>query len=206
MLCYISIVIVFIPFSSCDICSKKVSCPAFNDTLLVQWFPYQLNDRLKFNSTAGQSQLFLLNSVSSSGPHPSTTDRGICHAEKDISSAERDSLGQSYFDLRLLQQDQYGTHRAVSFRLLGVNFQGTELGETGFANAFTYAYNDPNINATLQYYNSIQLNGKTFNKVQSIMLDTTVAKKPFVYKLYISRQAGLIAYETSGPSLLWLKE
>ncbi|MEO7445709.1 MAG: hypothetical protein ABIT96_10070, partial [Ferruginibacter sp.] len=56
-----------------------------------------------------------------------------------------------------------------------------------------------------QFYNSLTLNSRTFNQVQCLDY-STLQTTPGVYKFYISKNAGLVAYETYPELKLWVKQ
>lgn len=197
-------IIFALTFWSCNICTKKVSCPEFNDETLESWFPYDAGLKLRFLSNS-QLQMFTFDDVTTSGPYMSE-GRG-CTSNRRGSSKEVDAGGVPMFIFDLQRFDPAfngGSSRAVNLRLLGLQFKGTDPDEEGFQQVFNESHGGMGM---LKYHPSIQLGGKTFYNVQSIYFDTisNLPKAP-VFKVYISRQNGLVAYETYRPVLLWVKE
>ena len=78
--------------SSCGICSKKVSCPAFEDDLLEAWFPLENLKSLSFKSTANQLQTFTFD-VTTSKPYNVYQQGGGCSAYKQAISKKNRSFG-----------------------------------------------------------------------------------------------------------------
>ncbi len=115
---------------------------------------------------------------------------------------ERDSFGNPELMVTMASRNlDNAPHRNVVVTFLWAVANG-DFSENGFVNPKDYYGGHP----AVQFHNAIQLNGRSFSNVQSITFDTTVSKKSPVYKLYIARGHGVLAYETYNPALLWVKE
>lgn len=207
ILLLIGIIPLVIAIASCGICSKKVSCPAFEDEVLEDWFPLEKAKSLSFRSAANQLQTFTFD-ITTSEPYRVIEEyAGGCSAYKQAISKQNDLPGRPAISFQLTtsrRRDESDNERTVSILLFGLSCFGTDLGSEGLRKVVRDNKGEMGM---LQYYPSVQLAGKTFTNVQSIYFDTTgTAPKSAVYKLYISRQNGLIAYETYQPGMLWVKE
>ncbi len=192
--------------SACDICSKKVPCPAFEDEIMESWFPYDAATVLKFRNGTQVQELTLSSSVSSPA-YTATQSRGQgCNANRTISSKETITGGSAALYLRLEKYEPFYSNddeRKAFLMLYGLEMEGDYLGEKGFSQVFNRSQGGTGM---LKYYNSLTLGGKAFTEVQQISFDTGLAKKPPVYNIYISRRTGIVAYQTYNSALLWVKE
>jgi hypothetical protein len=205
---YVTIFFISVQLFSCTDCSKKVDCAAYEDALLDAWFPYQKADKLVFATNTGLTRTMTVGFVMASDPYQTRESRGACEAYKMIRSVQNDSLGNPDMDLRLLKIERFSdnlTERRLEMSLLRNYIHAANLQDNGF----TGWGNSNSSSATgipPQFHPSIQLNGKTFTNVQSVYFDTLGAKRPSIYKIYISKMNGLVAYETLEGSLLWVKQ
>lgn len=195
-------------FLSCNICTKKVPCPPFQDAVLEDWFPLNGVKGLTFKASNNEVRKFTFDSIITSQPYTTDKTRGSgCNSSQEAISKERDAQGMPALSVVLRNWKPFyenGTERDVTVQLLGLNFIGTDPDSEGFRQVRNTSHGGYGM---LTHHASVQLNGKTFYSVQSIYFDTisNLPKAP-VYKVYISRLNGIIAYETYRPVLLWVKE
>ena len=182
-------------------CRPVMDCPGFEDSLLVQWFPYKPLDSVKFTTATNSSRTFRVYSVRDSEPRRTK----LCMPRRTIELAQYDLTdvhGPFRFELAKYITSDGRSKRNVFIDMRTQFFSG-DFNDTGFQKpAIEPQYGK----FQLQSYNSIQLNGKLFTEVQGIFFDTTASVKPAFQKIYISKRHGLIAYETYNPALLWVKE
>lgn len=188
-------------YLSCNVCSKKVSCPGFDDKMLTDWFPYDASTKLTFTS-GSQLQVFTLSSVQTSQPYSVMQNKSDgCLATRDIISAEQNI--QPLLTINLQHYEpffQNGVQQDVSLALLGLRMKGTNLDNDGFSQVQNLSQGGYGM---LKNITGMTVNGKQYGLVQKISFDTGGAKKPPVYTIYISRLYGIIAYQTLSPDLLW---
>lgn len=178
-------------------CRPIVDCPAFEDSLLVQWFPYKPLDSVKFTTATNRSRTFTAVSVRDSEPMRTklcVPGRIIYLGQYDTA----DAYGPFRIELSKQTANDGKVYRHVSIDMRTQFFSG-DFSDKNFDKPQDGRYE-------LQSYNSIQLNGKLFTEVQGIFFDTTASTKPVIQKMYISKRHGLIAWETYNPALLWVKE
>lgn len=56
-----------------------------------------------------------------------------------------------------------------------------------------------------QYFDNITLNGTSYSNVQMITRDTITDKGADIYKVFIAKKIGLLAYEEFPSLALWIK-
>jgi hypothetical protein len=204
----------FMLYSCKSTCSKTVSCPAYNDIQLDQWFPYNDSEQLIFKSTANVYDTFKLHLRDSTTKYNYTTGYNRpsngCSAQKSYSTNERDSNSYSLFYIRLsTAQPDYSTTQSASFNLSlsGMEFQGSNFTDSGFNNARIYYLNAASEIVTPQFLQDYSLNGTIYHQAQSILADTSVQKVlTGVYKIIYAKNAGLIEYETNPGNIVWIKQ
>jgi hypothetical protein len=189
-------------------CDKRVPCPGYEENELDAWLPIDTKTKLTFSTNTNLQQTFTFYNVYTSKPAEVRERTGACMAHKRGSSVERDNIYGSLLELDLQSTTPFYETKAslsATIRLMGTTLYAQDLQEKGFLEYSTY-----NNNRTVlrYYYNSIQLNGKSFSNVQSAMIDTLGLdgqNTTMLYRIYIAKGQGLIAYETY-PGLLWVKE
>ena len=188
--------------TSCGICSKKVNCPAFSDTVLVSWFPYTDNQLLIFFSSQGQADTLLLKNTGNSQPYVSTSmySNG-CIAEKSFTSTEADSSGFLFSaNLQSSTNSSNTVFRSASIDIKGVLIS-TQVEDTGFMSVAINA-----LNASVQHLPAITLGNRTFSNVIVASLDTSSQKIPNIYKVYFSKGQGLVGYSEYLTATTWVRQ
>lgn len=188
--------------AACGVCSKKITCPQFNDEVLISWFPYQDEEQSKFMTSTGGTQLFTIDTIANSNPYQMYGDERKCASSRDAESKEKDAKGKPVFSFRLLKSGYYETspQRSANMRLFDFPVSIDGIKNDGFASAGSAA------NTQVQTLNSVNLDGKKFYNIQVIQIDTAGPVKPAVHRIYIAKNQGLVGYETYSPALLWVKQ
>ena len=205
----LSAIIFSLAFLSCNICTKKVPCPEFQDATLESWFPLKNRNGFTFKASNGNIKTYTIDTVFTSQPYTTEKNKGsACYADQQAASKETNAQGRPELAIRLQSEQPFyesGTEKSVFVQLLGLSFKGTDIaiGE-GFRQVINESHGGTGM---LKYIPSIQLGGRTFNNVQSIYFDTisNLPKAP-VHKVYIANNHGIIAYETYRPFMLWVRE
>jgi len=170
---------------SFSFCSKK-PCPGFSDPFFDQWFPYQPGTSCYFKSNSGQTDTLNINSLYKSDP--STTgggfESGSCSTSADIES--KDSTTSRPLALSV-QYSVSSDFKHLSIRLNSFYAQASDLGDSGLVTT-------PFSSVNASYLSSLQINGRTYYKVQILQTDTTESS-PDIYKIWLSSGNGIIAYE-----------
>ncbi|HEX7844259.1 MAG TPA: hypothetical protein VF476_00585 [Chitinophagaceae bacterium] len=206
LFCFIILVILF--QSSCDVCScKKVPCPAFDNAEFTAWFPYNSNSTILFKNNTGVADTLSIYSVNKSSSYEARKgcyhgDKG-CNTDGSIYATLKHSANANTavdFNFRTLTAFESSTpakNLALSFG--SFNIQATDLGTNGLVNITT-------VNYSASFHSQLTLNNTTFSNVQQIVKDTLSSKQAGIYKLYLSRNEGIIAYEQYPSQTIWIKQ
>jgi hypothetical protein len=191
-------------------CSKKVTCPGYNDTLLNTWFPYTNNEVLIFKSTTNLYDTFHLSLRDSTAPYEynsTNSNNGSCNADKEFASNETDSNNFPALDIRMITLSTSNSETSDADLFFYHNeFEGQNLTENGFLyfnslGMYTYLS---------QILFNYSLNGTTYAIAQSVttnISDTTLAKNFMgVYKVTFAKNAGIISFVTIPDSVVWIKQ
>jgi hypothetical protein len=162
-------------------CSKgsKIDCPAFDDVSFDNWFPYQPNQILNFSSSLNNNDVVTIERVQKSGEY---TGYGSCETSAQVVSKEQWNgalkLYINFMDL--------GSEDALTLSFYNFNTSGTLL-ENNYVPQSSGQESD--------FLANTVINGRSFSNVFQVQVDTNVIKQEGVYKIWLSKQAGLIGYE-----------
>lgn len=182
-------------------CTKKLSCPGFDNTELTSWFPYNNNERLVFQSNSGEQDTSLLINTGTSTPYETSggfTSPLRCHASKEFESVEKGSGGRTKFSLSLVDSDDFsGAYLWVKDSY--IDFRN--ITDTGFQQVFINSKWSP-----IQSLASVTLVNRSFTDVKVATRDTSNESKPGIFKVFYSKSKGIVGY-TEYPSLKqWAKQ
>jgi len=184
-------------FNNCTVCScKKVPCPAFNDTSFNRWFPYNTNDQIIFrnNSESDTFSFYVDRSAAYETEQGCFGAHGGCIPYCRVYSNE---IYSSYN--RKLQVTIYSSSpKDISLDFYQFNCRATDIADTGLAVVDT--------SARSTYFSSINIGSSTFSSIQLITKDTSGGKISGPYKIFLEKDAGIIAYETYPDLKLWIKQ
>jgi hypothetical protein len=204
----IAIAMICLLIAGCkDTCScKKVACPEFNDPLFNTWFPYNTHQQIIFKTLAGKTDTIAISSVTKSPSYEANqgcnrADNG-CNQQVNILSEGTDSGGTSRFNIYYFISTPF-TASTVTKRLewhfhqfylvaANISTQGLQL--------------EPGQGIQSQSIATVNLNGSVFSTVQVLQRDTINIKNIGPYKLYLSQNTGLAAYETFPGGELWVRQ
>jgi hypothetical protein len=190
-----------------DTCScKKVACPQFNDPSFDTWFPYNPGQQIIFKTLTGKTDTITFGSVIKSGSYEA--NKGCTHADHgciqriDILSGGTDSSGTSKFIISyniLTPFTSTVIPKKLELRFHQFNLTGTDVTSQGLQV-------EPGQSIQSQSIATVNLNGSIFSTVQVLQRDTAALKNTGPYKLYLSQNTGLAAYETYPGGELWVKQ
>lgn len=188
---------------SCGVCSKKIDCAGFTDTELIKWFPYHDNQQLVFKDSLNEQQIFTLRNTLTTQPYQDTAGMFSptlqCEAEKVFESMEKDSFEVPRFSVRLRVVADSIKSASLEINLSSVYFD--YLSDTGFMRISIAARN-----TTVQKLANLRLGGQLFNNVIEAIGDTTNEKLKGVYKIYYSKNIGVVAYSEYPSLKTWIKQ
>lgn len=189
----------------CKECSsKQVTCPAYEEKGFSSWFPYAANQRIYFVSGTSKDS-FTVASVDQSEPYKTRVSASSpwCGAHKYFYSVEK--FPNSYSKFQATDDQQTDSYNSGSFEeqiqliMIGSVFTGKGMSDTGMVKS-SYSVNRS------QFYTSIILGGVTYSSVQEMISDTTSLKTQRAYKIWISKNNGIIGYEEYPSLKLWTKQ
>jgi hypothetical protein len=188
-------------YTSCGICSKKIDCAGFDDKELTAWFPYSDGELLIFRNNVNEQQSFTLKNTYTSQPYQGTggfSNTLRCSAERDFESIEKDSSGRTKFLLNL--QVSSNTRSGL------MNINQTPI---YFNNLTDTCFLQVIITSTItrqEKLTSFNTGSNSFTNVTVATADTNSTKTQGIYKLYFSKNVGLIAYSEYPSLKTWIKQ
>lgn len=159
---------------------KAINCPAFSDATFDAWFPYQPNQVLHFTSSLQTGDSL---SIESNRKNEAYSGTGDCEMSAQIVSKERWNSSNRLF----IDYHDMGSTTGLLFLSLS-NFQVN-------GNLLERSFVPEGSNVKSHFAASATLAGHTFANVIDIELDTAIYKAAGVYKVWLSKGTGLVAYE-----------
>jgi hypothetical protein len=204
-LTFILPLLVLLPlFYGCEDCTRKqVTCLGYQEPA-ANWFPYTLNQKIIFSFSGARDTItFATIQPSQAYDERVSASNPWCSATKQWLSSEKDPGGIFRLSMSAEQMvDAYGGTREPQgywqLSLHGSSFTGKGIADTGIMRNSS--------NQTSQYYQTQSIGGTPYSMVQVIMYDTTVVKTPRIYKVWLARDHGIVAYEEYPSKNLWVKQ
>ena len=204
ILCLAGIALISSALQSCEDCSEKVPCPAYQDELFEQWLPYYDGTVISFKSPGELPAVYTFVILDSTKPYETRSSSPQCVAQKILVTKERLNSGDPTFRINMVKAERLDggeISRSISMMLQGYKIYGRDVSDAGFMNISSAASAGSSEN-----FPSVVLDGKTFANVQCTSFDTSNVKVSAIYKLYFSKGQGLVGYETFNPKRLWVKD
>ncbi len=195
--------------TGCNVCSsKKIACNGYDDSVVVQWFPYQVNQQITFKAGSNKLEVLTINNVYKSEPTEITIggygNNRVCNASYRVTSLEIDTPYipnlQIFSDI---DYDNSGNLQNKNTQLIFLNerFDAASIVDTGFVKQAT---TPPYISS--QFSNTLTLNNKAFANVQVLQIDTNIIKPSGIRSIYLSKNNGIVAYIRYPSNELWVKQ
>lgn len=188
--------------AACNMCTKRLECPAYQGRFMYSWFPYnEVGKVIRFANSTGDIDSIVIANVTqsdayvltSSGRKPldiceevrgtitSVSDTGNPHlVYLELSETEEISRGEAYAS----RQFQF---KLNSFRVFFKTYEG-ELTGINYNNAQAYQ---------LEQMETGVVNGKTYDNVAIITItDSSTAAQQMIDKVYLGKGVGIIGYRT----------
>jgi hypothetical protein len=176
-------------------CSGTKNCPAFSNAPFDAWFPYKEGQQVVFMNSRRDTDSLWISSVVRSGP--TVINTGIYGRECSI-NAEIKGEGA----IRLLISCRLkGDVNPTWLLMEDFDFSARLVGDAG-------PVADPAAGGEYKsvFYNSIHLEGKAYPSVSILERDTAGIKAEGLYRVYLSKENGIIAYEKYPSHDLWVKQ
>jgi hypothetical protein len=180
-------------------CKRKKLCPAFSYARYDAWFPYTEGQKLMFmNARQEKDSIVIFQNSRSAATETeygwlSSTPR--CRAESEIKGGQ----GYTYLEIEcdLKEGDKFIRASLNGFTVIGASFDDSGL-----------VLDSPTIKAGYKstYHSSLSLNGKTYPAVQLFEKDTALIPTESPWRVYVSKESGIIAYERYPSHDLWVKQ
>jgi hypothetical protein len=197
-------ILLIIPLlQACSICSdKKATCPGYSENGFSNWFPYLLNQVVIFKNNAAADTLSI-RTVDISPSYSTRVSAGnpYCTANKEILGNFSKNKTNLYIQ-DVQQTDEYSSSRSyelVTLSFKNVTFDGSGISDTGLVKKENTTYSS-------QYFTNQNIGSSNFQSVQLLVSDTTTNKTQRPYKVWISKNNGIIAYEEYPSHDLWIKQ
>lgn len=188
-------------YTSCGECGKKIACPGYNGAVLKDWFPYNDNQELVFMNDQNETDTFHLKNTATTAPYEFISSYGRparCHAENVFMSTETDSSGYSRLRVSLNEEENFKTARlALSRQYINIY----ELEENKYARVEI----GPKP-AVSQHLQRASIGNRIFTNVYEAKTDTTGDKSSGIYRVFIRKGEGLVAYSEYPSLTTWVKQ
>jgi hypothetical protein len=190
--------------NSCTVCScKKMPCPAFNDAYFDQWMGNFSDKKVTYRNSNLVSDTFTLSHADSS--IDKEANKGCLEGSNECSSLfqtrsfELTPSGSIKFQLFYHSNTGWDgvSNKQITIQVRNFSVMASNVYDTGFV------FHTNGIHTA--YIPAITLRSKIYSNVQMIQADTNV-KVPGVYKIYLSKNSGLVAYEEYPTHELWIRE
>lgn len=200
---YAGIIVLFIGVEALfSFCSKKKSCPAFQDPDFDYWFPYRQGEVVYFQSTGNDKDTLRIETVHRSEAYETGGGwyGGSCNSGASIYSQH--TVGQPpalQVQWSLFEGNPVSRTEVVlrEFRLYGATLerQGITIENAPYNGIYTGTY-----------LPTTTLDGRTFSRVLEIQRDTTASKEMGIYKIWLASGQGVVAYQHYPTNERWVKQ
>lgn len=182
-------------------CNKTRTCPAFDDSTLMTWFPYKTGVTYKFNSSDGRQEMFTIGQENYSQVHEIEKDRFLGKKYQCEINGERktltDSVMQEQIPLRLFHVVEHDIQN--NYYIAGINMtfrtmvKPIILGDGGDKLTLAGSYNSGYSSENFDVWN---VNNRNYRNITDITISGEEANKIGMDKIYIAQGAGIIGYRT----------
>lgn len=181
-------------------CKTKIDCPAFDNTVLNAWFPYQEGQTIYFTSEPQRIDTLSIAKVSATGPH--TIEYGArgnekgykCDVQGLITSTADYGEHPGWVALRVQHYQEPPKTGSYTYNGIKLNFRGVADVEL-FPNDGFFTLQDEQ--RTIVKYTDFEINGNVYGEVCAInTIDKVLAEKEGVDVLYIAKGVGIVGYKT----------
>ena len=182
---------------------SKVSCNGFSDSKFDLWFPYQQGQTIHFLSEQNDTSSLFISYTNKT--KASTISGGFgshCSIPTAIIQSSRvGSLSNSLY-LNYVAFSSSDSTKNINLNFDGFMLLGGAITDTGIA------IRSGNTNVQSSYNSFMNIQGTIYYNVQLIQLDTTETyqKNVGVYKIWLAKNTGILAYQEYPSLLMWVKQ
>lgn len=177
MLLCVTLIGIELTFSFCG----RKKCEGFMDAVYDQWLPYTTNQLIIYNSSIHADTIFITNVTKS---EPYETSGGFESKGCGVTQA-------SIFSSSTLQFSVYAEQSGSTY--LDFNFGGFYISQQSL-NDSGFIVKSGDRTYFSSYQNTVLLNNQQFSNVQVLLKDTLVYKND-VYKIWLAKNKGIVAYQ-----------
>ncbi|MBW7914485.1 MAG: hypothetical protein H3C54_12520 [Taibaiella sp.] len=184
-------------------CKKTRTCPAFDDTTLNTWFPYQTGVTYKFISSDGRQEMFTIEQEYYTQEHEIEKDRFLGKKYSCEINGERKTLTDSVLEeqipLRLFHVVEHDIDNNNNHYFAGINMtfrtmvRPIILGTGGDKLTLAGSYNS---GYSSEHFDVWNVNNRNYRNITDITIADKEADKIGMDKIYIAQGAGIIGYRT----------
>lgn len=191
----IFILITAVAFAACD---KTRTCPAFDDSTLHKWFPYETGVTYNFLSSDGRQEIFTITQEDYSTEHqvddPVWGKETFCeiHGERETAN---DTVVQDRIPLRLRHVIETDIGNATPYGI-SMTFRTMDRPIILSDGDDKLALGRGNGVYTVENFDVWEVNGRNYRGITDITVTDDEAAKIGMDKIYIARDAGIIGYRT----------
>lgn len=196
------VLVIFLLIASCIKKKDYPQCVGFNDLKFTLWFPYHINQSLYFQSSLSPTIIdtFKISVVDKSNPFQKNafSSGDSCSSSIKIQAPkERNGFNLS---VNYLKNQYYRgeTYNSMTLSIVNSGWRFDGINEAGLI-----LEDKPNIEVKSAYFKDLTLNGINFKEVQQIEKDTIKVPIGAVYKIWLAKNKGLIAFKYNGTNEIW---
>lgn len=168
-------------------CSR--SCPPFSDAAFDSWFPHKQGQQLYFTSSLNRRDTLRIGTVEKSENYTTTTGLHGRPCAMTASITSIDTLNRNYkFSI---SYNKSNVESSLRLHLYDCYIAHLKLSDTSITAEPSYF----NQFVSSRFFSTAVINGKVFNNVVAMQKDTTTIKSEGVYKMWVSKNNGLVGYE-----------
>ncbi len=198
---YTTAIIALMIILAISACDKTRTCPAFDDSTLKAWFPYETGITYKFMSSDGGQEMFTIEQENYSQVHEIEKKRfwGGKEYQCEINGERKtltDTVIQQQIPLKLfhvVEQDIRDYYIAGINMTLRTMVKPIILADGGDKLTLAGSYNN---GYSSEHFDVWNVNNRNYRNITDITIADEEADKIGMDKIYIAQGAGIIGYRT----------
>lgn len=184
-------------YASCDPCTRRVSCPAFDGTFLFGWFPYGELNKTFYFSDGIDTDTLIIDQITQTEPHRIEYTTGYHGREefcdiKGTTTSKTDAQRPDLINMRMEHVISDGEGYGGEYAELRFNSYFVQLD--------VYDYELTGVRGakyTGTKFNIVEINGVNYENVLIVSTeDTAIAAQQKIDKMYFVKGKGILGYRT----------
>lgn len=184
-------------YASCDPCTRRVSCPAFDGTFLFGWFPYGEQNKTFYFSDGIDTDTLIIDQITQTEPHRIEYRTG--YSGKEEYCEINGSIASKVDDMHPGWLPVYIRHVISGQERYGSNYATITIGQYNIEMSISddAPYDVYNGDYTVTKFDLVEINGTTYENAFIISTeDTDKASQQGIDKLYLVKGKGILGYRT----------